>query len=224
MAFRQDSAFYWRPGRIYIPAMGFTGMSVGAINEGGAGNFAYGAKWEGSHTGAPVSKEISTFGFNGVLLDTAGDMVATDLAIPYDLDPGKDIKARVVWCSGSTDTADTVTWIVTYDYQVPNVTALRTPATALNKTIAAQDVPVATAYAVCKTAWGVIKAGTIPDTAEHWSWLVEMNAFDAGLAEDKFLLGLEIAYTPRRLYSGDGMLKGADFPVYALSHQYDNNN
>lgn len=222
--FRQDSAFAWRPGRIYIPAMTFTGMSVSAINEGGAANDAYGVNWEGSHTGAPISKEISTFGINGILLDTAGDMVTTDLMIPGDLDPDKPIKARVVWCSGSTDTADTVTWIVTYDYQEPNVTALRTPATALDTTITAQDVPVATAYALCKTAWGVIKPGTIPATAEHWSWMVEMDAFDVGLSEDKFLLGLEIAYTPRRLYSGDGMLKGADYPIRTLSKQYDYNN
>jgi len=198
----------------------FTGMSVSAINEGGAANDAYGVNWEGSHTGAPVSKEISTFGFNGILLDTAGDMVIHDAPIPHDLDPGKDIEARVVWCSGSTDTADTVTWIATYSAFVPNVTALATPSVALDTTLVAQDVPVATAYALCKTAWGAIKAGTISELAEHWAWLVEMDAFDAGLAEDKFFLGLEIAYTPRRLYGGDGMLKSADIPIKTLSKQY----
>lgn len=218
--FKHDSAFRWRPGYIYYPAMFFTGMTVGAINEGGAASHVYGAKWEGSHTGAPVTKEISTFGFNGVLLDTATDMVCTDAPIPADLDPQKDIKARVVWCSGSTDVTDTVTWIAKYLALSPNVTALATPATALDTAIAAQDVPVATAYALCKTQWGVIKGGTISDLAEHWAWLVEMNAFDAGLSEDKFFLGLEISYTPRRLYGGDGMLKSADMPIRTLSKQY----
>lgn len=218
--FNQDSAFNWRPGRIYIPAMSFTGVTTAAVNEGGAASHGVGVLWAGTHTGAPISKEISTFGINGMLLDTAGDMVATDCIIPYDLDPAKDVKCRVVWCSGSTDTADTVTWIVTYNAQVPNVTALQEPAAALDTTIAADDVPVATAYALCKTEWGIIKGGTISDLAEHWTWLVEMDAFDAGLAEDKFLLGLEIAYTPRRLREGSGMLRNADYPTYALGKQF----
>lgn len=218
--FKHDSAFRWRPGRIYYPAMFFTGMSVSAINEGGAANDAYGVNWEGSHTGAPISKEISTFGINGILLDTAGDMLVTDGMIPADLDPQKDVKVRVVWASGSSDTADTVTWIVTYKTLVPNVTALDTPATALDTTITAMDVPVATAYAICKTAWGVIKGGTINELAENWIWNVEMDAFDAGLTEDKFLLGLEIAYSPRKLYGGDGMLSAADYPIRTLSKQY----
>lgn len=212
-----DKEVLWRPGRIYYPSMFFTGMSVGAINEGGASNDAYGVNWEGSHTGAPISKEISTFGINGILLDTAGDMVVTDGPIPYDLDPRHPVYARVVWASGSTDTADTVTWIVTYKQLVPNVTALATPATALDSTIAAQDVPVATAYAICKTGWGKINGGTITDNAEHWIWNVEMDAFDVGLSEDKFLLGLEIAYTPRRLQGVDGMQMPAKFPAYALA-------
>lgn len=218
--FKHDSAFVWRPGHLYLPAMSFTGMSVGAINEGGTGNFAYGVKWEGAHTGAPTSKEISTFGLNGVLLNTAGNMVVTDCMVPEDLDTDKPIKARIVWCSGSIDTADTVTWIVKYLALKPNVTALATPSTALDATIAVQTVPVATAYALCKTEWGIILPGTISSEVEHWAWLVELNAFAAGLAEDKFFLGLEIAYTPRRLYGGDGMLKGADYPVRTLSKQY----
>lgn len=212
-----DKELLWRPGRVYYPAMFFTGMSVSAINEGGVANDAYGLNWEGSHTGAPVSQEISTFGINGILLDTAGDMVGHDAPIPYDLDPRHPVYTRVVWASGSTDTADTVTWIATYKQLVPNVTALATAATALDKTIAAQDVPVATAYALCKTSWGCINGGTIADTAEHWTWLVEMDAFDAGLAENKFFLGLEVAYTPRRLQGVDGMQMPSKFPAYALS-------
>lgn len=206
--FRQDSAFNWRPGRIYIPAQNFTGI-IGAAGVS-----------VGTHTGAPVQQEISTFGMASILLDTAGDMLVTDGMIPADLDPAKNIKVRAVWTSGSTDTADTVTWLVTYKAFVPNVTALATPATALDTVIAAQDVPVATAYALCKTAWGIINGGTISDQAENWAWNVEMDAFDAGLAEDKFLLGLEIAYTPRKLREGSGMLRNSDYPTYTLGKQF----
>lgn len=214
---KADKELLWRPGRVYYPAMYFTGMSVSAINEGGAANDAYGVNWEGSHTGAPISKEISTFGINGILLDTATDSVGHYAAIPYDLDPRHPIYMRVVWSSGSTDTADTVQWTVTYKQLVPNVTALATAATALNKTIAAQDVPVATAYAICKTAWGRINGGVITDTAEDWTLLVEMTSFDVGLSEDKFFLGLEVAYTPRRLQGVDGMQMPSKFPAYALA-------
>ena len=212
-----DKELLWRPGRIYYPAMFFSGMSVSAINEGGAANDAYGVNWEGSHTGAPISKEISTFGINGVLLDTATDAVGHEAPIPYDLDPRHPVYARVVWASGSTDTTDTVQWTVTYKQLIPNVTALATGATALDTVIAAQDVPVATAYALCKTSWGKINGGTISDMAEHWTWNVAMTSFDAGLSEDKFLLGLEVAYTPRRLQGVDGMQMPSKFPAYALA-------
>lgn len=202
-----DQGLIWRPSRMYIPAMQFTGMSVTAINEGGAANEAYGVGWEGAHTGAPVSKEISTFGYNAILLDTAGDMVITDHLLPYDFDPQKPMYVRVHWASGSTDVADTIDWIVTYQAMVPEVTAMVTPATALTTTIAQDTVPVATAYVRCRSPWGKIAGGTIDEKAEDISWLIEMDAFAAGLAEDKFLLGLELMYTPRRMHYGDGMYR-----------------
>ena len=217
---KHDKEIWWRPGYVYYPAMNFTGLSVGAVNEGGAGNYAYGESWAGSHTGAPYSKEISTLGMNGVLMAAAGDMVIHQTAIPPDLDVTQPTYARIVWTSGSSDTADTVTWIALYHQLIPNVTALITPATALDKTIAAQDVPVATAYALCKTAWGRINGGTISSKAEDWSWLIEMDAIDAGLAEDCFLLGLEVAYTPKRLRGAGGNLRQADFSAYKLSDHY----
>lgn len=201
---KADRELLWRPGRVWYGAQDITGM-IGA-----AGVSA------GAHTGAPVQQEISTFGIVGVLLDTAGDMLCHNAPIPYDLDPRHPVYVRVVWTSGSSTTDDTVTWIVTYKQLVPNVTALDVAATALNTTIAAQDVP-GTAYAICKTAWGKINGGTITDTAEDWTWLIEMDAFDAGLTEDKFFLGLEVMYTPRRLQGVDGMSMPAKVPAYMLA-------
>lgn len=215
-----DKSFEWRPGRLFLPAMSFTGMSVGAIAEGGAASHVYGAKWEGAHTGAPVSKEISTFGLVGVLLDTAGDMVLTDHMLPYDMDLAKNVYVRVHWACGSTDTADTITWIVTYRAHIPEVTALATPATALSTAIVADTVPVATAYTVNRSPWGVINADAIDKKAEHMAWLVEMDAFAAGLTEDKFILGLEIQYSPKRLRGPDGMAHEAARPSYLLDNLY----
>jgi hypothetical protein len=205
---KSDKELLWRPGRAYYPVQGFTGV-IGAAGVS-----------VGAHTGAPVQQEITTMGLVGVLLDTAADAVVTDMKIPYDLDVSKNIYARVVWTCGSTDVADTVTWRLLYRAMTPSVTALATPATALDTAIAAQDVPVATAYVMINSPWGVIKGGTISEKAEHWAWLLELNAFDAGLTEDKFALGLEIMYTPKRLQGPDGMPVPAKAPLAMLGKTY----
>lgn len=223
---KHDAQIVWRPGRVWLPAVQFTGMSVGAINEGGAGNYAYGQKWEGAHTGAPITKEISTFGVNGILMEAAADEVNTYMPVPDDIDLSKRIYVRVHWTSGSTDVTDTVTWKVWYKPLIFNTTAIaaigNTGGTALDQVIAADDVPVATAYAWCVTEEGYLDAGKLPETTEALLWSVEMDAFDAGLAEDKFFLGLEIRYSPRRMWGPDGMLHEAKAPVYIAGKNYSN--
>ncbi|NGZ94930.1 MAG: hypothetical protein CV089_02145 [Nitrospira sp. WS110] len=215
-----DRNMNWLPGRVYVPAMFFTGMSVSAINEGGAANDAYGVNWEGSHTGAPISKEINSLGINGILLDTAGDMVRTDFMLPYDFDISKPMYVRVHWCSGSADVADTIDWIVLFKALQPEVTALGNPATALNIPIAQDTTPAATAYTVNRSPWGKINGGVFTRVNEHVVWNVEMDAFAVGLAEDKFLLGLELAYTPRRMYGADRAVEALVPSALLGDHQY----
>lgn len=214
--FKHDSAFVWRPGRLYIPAMSFTGLTVGAINEGGAGNFAIGRKW--ANTGETVNAALVTGGIFGVQFDSISDSLDTDIMIPYDLDPQKNVYVRVVWTSGSTSTSDTITWAVSHQVFIPNQTQLSAATTALNKVIPLQNYPSTSSLVLCKTDWGIIAPDTISEYAEHWRFVVSLPAFS--MAAAKYLLGLEIAYTPRRLYGGDGMLKPADFPVRTLSKQY----
>lgn len=223
---KHDANLVWRPGRIWLPAMHFNGVSVGAIDEGGATSHAYGAKWEGSHTGAPISKEISTFGVNGILMDTAADEVNTYMPLPHDIDLSKRIYARVHWTSGSTDVADTITYKVWYKTIVFNTTAIaaigNTGGTALDKVVAQDTVPVATAYAWCVTEEGYIDAGKFGDNVEGLLWSIEMDAFAAGLTEDKFVLGLEVRYSPRRLWGPDGMAHEAKAPVFIAGKTYSN--
>jgi hypothetical protein len=203
---KHDSHLMWRPGRVWLPAVNFANY-VGA-----AGATA------GAHSGAPVFQEISSFGVVGVLMDTAADEVNTYMILPDDIDLSKRIYTRVHWASGSTDVADTVTWKVWYKPLIFNTTAIlaigNTGGTALDKVVAAQDVPVATAYAWAVTEEGYLDAGKLPETTGALLWSVELDAFDAGLAEDKFLLGLEIRYSPRRLWGPDGMLHEAKAPTY----------
>lgn len=224
---RRDAEMLWRPGRVWLPAMQFTGVAVGAINEGGAGNFAYGEKWEGSHTGAPITKEISTFGVNGILMDTAGDEVNTYMPIPYDVDISLPLHVRVHWASGSTDTADTITFKVWYRKVVIDTTAIaangNTGGTALD-TLVGSDTQVGTAYTWQATGWGAIdtRVTAIADNVEAILWSVELDAFAAGLSEDKFFLGLELRYTPKRLAGVDGMYQEAKLGTYKFSKEFAN--
>ena len=222
---KHDSAIVWRPGRVWLPATHFTGVTVGAINEGGAGNFAAGVKMESVHTGAQFAKEISTFGVAAMLPVSAADELNTYMTIPYDLDLGKRIYARVHWAANSTTITDTISWKVWYKPLVYNLTAIsaigNTGGTALDRVIATQTYPTAVAYTWNVTAEGYLDAGKLPETTEALLLSVEMDAI-TGLAGDKFLLGLEIRYTPKRLLGPDGMQHEAKAPTYTAGKNYAN--
>ena len=201
---KHDNELWWRPGRVTYPVANFTGI----IGTAGVS--------VGAHTGAPVQQEISTFGTVGVLLDTAADAVVHTAKIPYDLDTTKNVYARVVYTTGSADAADTITWRLLYTQYTPGVTALITPATALSTAITIQTLSVGTAYVIYNSPWGKINGGVLSQKAEYWGWLVELNAFAAGLTEDKFALDLEIMYSPKRLQGPDGMKTEAKAPLSML--------
>lgn len=202
-----DRNMEWRPGRIYIPVSEFTGW----IGQAAAVN-------AGTGPGAPVQQEVSTFGIVACLMDTAGDALDHNLMIPYDCDLNKDIRFRVHWTSGSATTADTIDWKVFYLGLVPNTTTIAAATNALTTTVA-QDT-VAGAYIYQTTEYGVLVGGTLSQSVESLTLQVEMDAFAAGLTEDKFLLGLEMVYTPKRMRGPDGMAHGAKLPTTALGSAY----
>jgi hypothetical protein len=212
MMIDKDYDVLWRPQRVFIPQSEFTGWLGAAGVRAGTG------------TGAPIEAEISTFATVGCLMDTAGDELNHYMALPSDIDIKKPIYVRVHWTSGSADVADTVTWLVRYKLIVPNVTVLADPATALDVQPVAQDVPVAVAYTHCATSWGALNPSIteISEKAEFILWEVEMDAFDAGLAEAKLFLGLELEYTPKRLKGNEGMRQEAKRPTYLFSKNYPN--
>lgn len=198
-----DKSFEWRPARIYVPVSEFTGL-IGA-----AGVSA------GTGAGAPVQKEISTFAMVGVLMDTAGDALDHNLLLPYDVDRDKDILFRVHFTTGSSTTADTIAWKVFYLPIVPGTTTIKTADVALDTVIASGTVVGAYTYQV--TDWGVLAGGTLAHNVEVLAVQAELDAFAVGLDEDKFLLGLEMVYTPRRLRGPDGMARNAKLPSYMLA-------
>jgi len=201
-----DKCFEWRPGRLYIPVSTFTGWL-------GAAGVSVGA-----NTGAPVQQEVSTFGVVGCLMDTAGDVLDHHLVLPGDVDLKRDIRFRVHWTSGSATTADTIDWKVFYRSIIPDTTTIAAAATVLD-TVIAQDTVIG-AYTWQRTAYGILKGGTMGQTVESVMLQVELDAFAAGLTEDKFLLGLEMVYTPKRLRGPDGMSHPATLPTAALGSLY----
>lgn len=154
----------------------------------------------GAHTGGPVQQEASTFGLVGLLLGTAGDMVNLWTPVPRDLNILHPCGVRVHYLTGSGTSADTIDWIVLYTI-IAEGTAMSVGATALDTAIS-QDTVTGTANAVEISPRGVINGATFTEaqiTGPAWiSWNVEMDAFAAGLTEDKIYLGLLFDYVPKR--------------------------
>lgn len=209
---KHDDEIVWRAKRLWLPVTSFANY-VGA-----AGVNA------GVHTGAPVWQELSTFGVAGVLLDTAADEVNTYMPIPYDMDFSKRIYVRVHWTTGSVTTADTIDFKVWYKALVHETTAIlaigNTGGVALDKLIAQDTVPTTTAYTWNITEAGWLDAGKLAEDTNALLWSIELDAFAAGLTEDKFALGLELQYTPRRLAGGDGMAHEAKSPTFIAGKTY----
>jgi hypothetical protein len=201
---RSDAQVVWRPGRIYIPVWQFQGIQQVAL-DGNAANVDTVLISAGT-TAAPLT-EVNGTGNMGLLMNTDGMEVNHTMQLPYDFDSKFPLYVRVHWVSGSADVADTVAWIVRYLKIVPNVTALISAATALDTTIAVDTQPVATAYTWAVTEWGAIdpRVTAIADTVELIEWEVEMDTKDSDMSEALLLMGLELRYTPKRLWGADGM-------------------
>lgn len=215
---KRDSNFMWRPGRVYVPVVQFTGLAYEATGAAGIKSVGAGTP---SATNLKTT-EIGTTGMVGLVLEAAGNSVMHNMLLPYDYDRSYPMYARVHWSSGSSTTADTIDWLIQYTPIVLNTTVLIDPATALDKTIAQDTVPVASANVWCVTDWGRINASKFEDNVEAITFEVEMDAFAAGLTEAKHLLGLELRYTPKRLLYGDGMVAEAKAATYMLSSKFAN--
>ena len=198
---RHDREMVWRPGRVYVPAWQFSGLVYEATGAAGIKSAGAGTP---SATNLVVT-EIGTSGVTGVLFEAAGNSIMHHMMLPYDFDRRHPMYLRVHWSSGSTTTADTIDWLIQYTAIIPNTTAIVDPATVLDVVIPQDTVPVATANVWCITDYGRINGGTFSQFAEGITLEVEMDAFAAGLTEAKHLLGVELIYTPKRLYGNTGM-------------------
>src|SRR5690348_17184765 len=102
---KSDKELLWRPGRLFIPVqnMGFIYNATGAA----------GVKTAGAGTSSATNKvytSINSLQMVGVVLEAANDSIGLHTLLPYDYDRAKPMYVRVHWTSGSSDTADTITW------------------------------------------------------------------------------------------------------------------
>lgn len=149
-----------------------------------------------AQSSSPIHQEISTTGIVGLRMNTAGGTIRRLWYPEYKLDYSKDIKFRIHWTSGSSDVADTINWVLLYNALSGDETAaLGTVLTELNIPIPQDNVTVA--FAVQQTGWGLINPNVLP-YGGYFQFEVSLDAFAAGLTEDKFFLGLEIEYQKTR--------------------------
>jgi len=167
--------------------------------------------------GSSVPAEVNSLGMMGVLMVTAADDIRTFLRLPMEVNTNHAINFRVHWTSGSATTADTITWKVFADIIAAGGT-FAAPTSVLDTAIA-QDT-VTGAWANEWTEWGVLNGGTttttILENGAVLALIVELDAFAVGLSESKYILGLEIEYTPRiTARTGGGMIYAAERRVTA---------
>lgn len=184
----KDRNIAWRRKEWAIPATQFAGFAkISGTDIISAG------------TGAPILKEIGARGHVGVMMDTAGDFVSHRTRVPWDLDPRADVGFTVNWMSGSSDLADTINWKVWWELKRGGVSLTSVLLAELDTQIAQDSVTGADHNQY--TSRGVLNGGFIsrPDLDAHAGLLigVEMDAFAAGLTQDKFLLELIVDYKLR---------------------------
>ena len=195
--FKHDSEFYWRLERKFYPSSTFLCTIAGI----------------GQDAGGVVELEIASSGFATADMVANGDFYQHLHPVPYDLDVQKPSYLRVLWTYSDTGDDMTVDWIVTYTALIIGTTVIVTPVTALDRTIntgggGAQAVGSATANIPLWSAYGMIDRDTLSEGTDLMGWRVEMNAVVNGPGQIH-MIGLEWAYSPRKLQGGDGMRQEA---------------
>ena len=190
---KHDSEMLWKPGRVFVPQSAMSGWLGTTATDIGQG------------AGACIQKKVSTFGFVGAFFDTAADELAHVMQIPYDLDPAWPVYFRAHFTTGSATTTDKITWKFYYLPVILGVTALIDPIAVLSTEVTQQTLSLGVAYSYNVSPWGILNQGLITEKAEVLVVKCAMSQFDSGLDEDKFFLGFEMRYTPKRLMGPNGM-------------------
>mgnify|MGYP001453194004 CR=1 FL=1 len=210
--FKRDEQFWWRPGRVYIPAWQFAGLDY---DTGGATTDIKSVGAGGGGTSLRVT-EVSTFNMTAVSFDANADTLEHFMTMPGDIDLTYPIYFRVHWTANNT--SGSVTWDVLYKPYVLNSTVLASPTTALDATLGAHTM-AGVAFTLMSTPEGRIYANKMDKNVEAIGLAVKRTA--ATTVTSALFLGLEMRYTPHRLYYGS-MIKEAKAPSFIAAGFYPN--
>lgn len=182
----QDRNILWKKKKIHINVVDFSDIiGTAGVNTGLA-------------AGTPLHDEISSFSLAGVDFPDANDVKQHYMVLPYDLDANIEIGFRILWTSGSSETADDLTWLIKCDLLAESATLIA--ATTALDTVIVEDA-VTGAYDLQWTARGIKNAGTLTqaevDAGAVMSVAILLSAIDAGLTEETFPLVLEMDYGVR---------------------------
>lgn len=153
--------------------------------------------WVSAGSGNPPLTEIGVSGCVALLMSTASHDIRTCFAIPTWWDRRHSIRFRVHWTSEAEAVGDrTIDWRVWYRTVKPG-DAILMPTEFLHTPIPTSLAPTGVARALEVTDWGVLNAKAIGDDDVMLVVGVEMDAFNASFVENKYVVGLELEYTPR---------------------------
>lgn len=185
-----------------ISGIGIPGLTALTLAEGTPNTWTIGVNTGSAALGGGVAgvalENVDSTNQLGLKMSTNGNAVYHDWLVPADLDQAYPVNIRLNWTTESTTLTDGALFTVTRKAMTRNTTALSaTVSTALDTAIAADVVPVATAYALITTNKGVISANSLT-AGEHQLLKIVMTTKTG--ATNIWLLGVEIEYVP--VYSG----------------------
>lgn len=206
-----DLDFWWRPERVYIPAWTFQGLDYETTTTTDIKSIGVGAGNDLAVT------EINTSNITAINFGANSDTVETLWCMPANLDPTKNVYFRVWWTANNT--SGDVTWDVLYKAYVPNSTVLGSAAatTALSSAIGVHTM-AGVAFTTMRSPEGVLFGNTLATNTEMLQLSVKRTA--ATTITVASFLGLEIRYSPRNLYYGDGMSHEAKAAASTLAKNY----
>jgi len=211
--FKRDSNFWWRPARVWIPAWQFGGLDYETTTATDIKSMGVGAAND------TAIAEINTSGITALTMGANGNSIEHLWVLPYDIDLSKKIYFRVWWTANNT--SGSVTWKVLYKAYIRDTTVLGTaPATVELSSAIPLDPMAGVAFTVMVTDEGWINGETLPETTEALQLGAERDA--AVTITSAAFLGVEIRYSPRRLYYGDGMRHDAKAPTFIAGSNYPN--
>jgi hypothetical protein len=210
---KHDARLVWRPGRIYIPASQFSGLDYETTTATDIKSMGTGAANDTAIT------EINTSGIVALNMGANANSVEHLLAVPSDIDLAQPIYFSVVWTANNT--SGTATMAVTYKPYIKDTTVLGSAvsATALSTAITAKTM-AGVAFTLMVTDEGKLNGGVLPETTEYLQLGVIRSAVTTITLVS--FLGLNIRYTPRRLWGPDGMGHEAKAPTYIAGKTYAN--